>query len=48
MSLFGALLLLFGILAIAAPVAWFAANKLQARSDKQYHRQQDRLDQRYR
>lgn len=48
MSSLGGLLLLFGVFVIAAPLGWIAVTKLQARSDNQYQRQQDRLDERYR
>ena len=45
---FGELLLLLGVLVIAAPFGWIAAKKLQSRSDDEFQRQQDRLDERYR
>ena len=48
MDSFGGLLLLLGVLLIVAPLGWIAANKLQRRSDSEYERQQDRLDQKYR
>ena len=48
MSSLGGLLLLFGIFVIVAPLGWIAVTKLQSRSDAQYKRQQDRLDERYR
>ena len=48
MSTLGGFLLLFGAFVIAAPLGWIAVTKLQVRSNKQYQRQQDRLDERYR
>lgn len=48
MSSFGGILLVLGVLVIAVPLGWIAVNKLQNRSDSEYERQQDRLDQRYR
>jgi len=48
MSELGGFLVLIGVFVIAAPLGWIAVTKLQSRSDKQFERQQDRLEERYR
>lgn len=40
MSFLGMILVLFGILVIAAPLGWIGLNKLQEISDGRYKRQQ--------